>query len=621
MRGWATVMDYARQHMRKDGDSDAQVQRKAVWVVFMWVVSVVCLITVATYPTTGVLSVMHFGLALWAWVRREVSEAYLRVVTAVGSATLIYYDMLAGAISVRMWPLFVILVDVLLVIDAPRYLTKWVVGIVVVWLLIMEIEISTRTLGMFDVYDSDSYDDRRKVCDCEKPPCAQHKPVAMWVISLAPLYSVFLLDFFLTRGFADKVLAEKSKMAAAVQAAEDIARSLAGFDLEAASACLAHAEGDLPDDLCASLRQLLANLGSYRPYLPQSMVAGQPGTAGDSGEPSCGCRFEGSDQDLYVSTPLRESVHDSASSGSLSVNSSTIVPPLRLGTTGRLRRDVSLTNILNANRLAWKNVSVVQLSIHALDLAPDAIDVFTTTHTSFLSAVLAAATANCGIVDTFTGVSVQVSFNASRSVLFPAGKALAMVKALRAEEGLAACSGAAVLAPAIVGVLGTASMRRPALVGEAPELAQRLVWYARAADVEFVCNAGLYAETYLEHPLRVVMDRVLLDEEALGDAGRQVLVYEVLRTAGGDGRGKGPQEWMYELNAAGADQYSPFNAAGRRLLLGEAQAGEGDVWAQAAAALQAGRVWDFAPRVEGSELQTGSDALEAVSATSSDLSI
>eukprot|EP01063_Lacrimia_lanifica_P023631 TRINITY_DN3125_c0_g1_i13.p1 TRINITY_DN3125_c0_g1~~TRINITY_DN3125_c0_g1_i13.p1 ORF type:complete len:787 (+),score=252.61 TRINITY_DN3125_c0_g1_i13:53-2413(+) len=262
------AMEYIRQHMRRDGDTEKDVQKKAVWVVFMAVCCVVSFVPAPIYNSALPFGAAFSAIALWPWVQGEVTEPYLRVATAVFCVTVCYYDALGQAAGRgQWWPLFVLLIDILLVVEAPRYLTKCVVGVVLLWLILMQIEFATRALGILDLPDMASYEARREQCNCDKPPCSDNYGVGAVAISLTAAFLIFLVDFFLTRGFADQAHAEKSKMAAAVRAAEDMARSLAGFDLDAAAAYLEE-HPELPGELTQPFEALLANLRSYRPYLP-----------------------------------------------------------------------------------------------------------------------------------------------------------------------------------------------------------------------------------------------------------------------------------------------------------------------------------------------------------------
>eukprot|EP01063_Lacrimia_lanifica_P022011 TRINITY_DN2971_c0_g2_i1.p1 TRINITY_DN2971_c0_g2~~TRINITY_DN2971_c0_g2_i1.p1 ORF type:complete len:632 (+),score=171.45 TRINITY_DN2971_c0_g2_i1:239-1897(+) len=537
------------------------------------------------------------ALLLWVWITREMSAAYLRVATVALSLIVAYADLMGAAMwTPRAWPIYVVVLDILLVIDARRLLTTWLVAFVLVWNFVVEVEYSYRAMGLFDLADTRTYDARRAMCDCEKPPCAEHMGPQDYAARLCPVYIVFLADFFLTRGFADQVRAGKRRMTAAVEAAENIARSLAGFDLDTAAACLMQAQGELPEDLYLSLEQLLHNLGTYKPYLPQSMVMG-PGD-GDAA---------GSDEDNDDAMQCEASVLSSLASSRESDAES-----LSTSRKGSARRFSKVIVAVAAQPLKRRDIAVVGLTLHAPDVmaiepAPDAYEPFTQMHADFLAAVLDAASAHRGIVDTFTGAFVEATFNASRPTMAPAGNALRMLQSLRGAKH-AACSGAAVLAPAVVGVLGTDALRRPTLLGEAPALARGLVRYARAAGVDFVCDRRQYMETRLQQAMRVVMDHVWLGGTGEGEA-RQVVVYEMLQAGGEDGK-SGPQEWMYELASSDAEAWSAYNAAGLRKLLGEAPR-RGDEEALLATG-RAGpmRRWEFGARVT---METASEALDVAS--------
>eukprot|EP01063_Lacrimia_lanifica_P035066 TRINITY_DN6605_c0_g2_i1.p1 TRINITY_DN6605_c0_g2~~TRINITY_DN6605_c0_g2_i1.p1 ORF type:complete len:851 (+),score=185.76 TRINITY_DN6605_c0_g2_i1:64-2616(+) len=272
------VMGFIRSRMRRKGDTDTVVQHKAAWVGTLALFSGWSALYTAWMPGMVVTSAVCLSLFLWPWVQREVSEGYLCAAAAALSLLVMYHDAIVLSQWRRHWTQFVMVVDMLLVVQAPRYLTKCVVAVAMMWLLVVEIERATRMVGLLDLpsFVQDSYARRRDVCQCEEPPCA-HQRLDESFNALGGASLVFLVDFLLTRGFADQVLSEKTKMAAAVQAAGDISRSLAGFDLEAAGTRLALARADLPDDLHTHLQRLLDNLASYRSYLPQECFPAAPG--------------------------------------------------------------------------------------------------------------------------------------------------------------------------------------------------------------------------------------------------------------------------------------------------------------------------------------------------------
>ena len=76
------------------------------------------------------------------------------------------------------------------------------------------------------------------------------------------------MDFVCTRGFAITVLEEKNRILASIEAANHIAISLSRFDLESSEELLD--DSSIPTDLKVAFQQILNNLRTYKPYLPQS---------------------------------------------------------------------------------------------------------------------------------------------------------------------------------------------------------------------------------------------------------------------------------------------------------------------------------------------------------------
>eukprot|EP01063_Lacrimia_lanifica_P000326 TRINITY_DN10155_c0_g2_i1.p1 TRINITY_DN10155_c0_g2~~TRINITY_DN10155_c0_g2_i1.p1 ORF type:complete len:767 (+),score=177.99 TRINITY_DN10155_c0_g2_i1:43-2343(+) len=282
-------------HMRRDGDTATAVRQKIVMFALYAGTAALFVPYAALGVASGaygyaVVSAVCALTALWVWARREATEAFLRVATAVACLTCAYADLMGAPVHNRTWPAYVIVVDLMLVIEAPRYVTKAIVGFALGWLILVQAEYATRAVGLFDLGEVRAwkpYDERRGMCDCVHPPCRAGGASADPVLTLVPMYFVVILDFLLTRGFAEQVLKEKALMEASVDAAEYLAGRLADFDLDAAAAYLdAHAEA-LPTELAASFRALLDNLSSYEPYLPAALFpdADTPDSRPDSQGP------------------------------------------------------------------------------------------------------------------------------------------------------------------------------------------------------------------------------------------------------------------------------------------------------------------------------------------------
>ncbi|KAJ9446236.1 Adenylate cyclase [Diplonema papillatum] len=186
---------------------------------------------------------------------------YLSTVILLDLNCMVYYDA-------RAWPLVVLVLDMVLVCRMHDYVTFMHVGIMVIWILITFVEETSR-FGLLDVWGGDEmYVARRKDTDCEFPPCKVRVSAGITLVALS--LTVFFIDYFITRGFAKKVLSEKTRIAASIEAADSIARALAEFDLETAEEDLRSAEG-LPPALERALRVILTNLRAYRPFLPDAL--------------------------------------------------------------------------------------------------------------------------------------------------------------------------------------------------------------------------------------------------------------------------------------------------------------------------------------------------------------
>ncbi|KAJ9442959.1 Adenylate cyclase [Diplonema papillatum] len=224
------------------------------------------------------------SLAAIFWLRRMPYEMIV-FTTFAGCFAVAAADLGTAAAGLdRWWPVFVIVLDLLLVSRA-RGLAVIVVSFVVFWMVLVCAEESFR-FGLFDLPILPSTEDRvaeyERQYVCEDPPC----PLGWRALqSLVFKLGILVIDFVLTRWFSDQVLSEKARMETAAQAANDIASALAAFDLCRARESLnAASSGNLPAQLSDALEKLLANLMAYRPYLPDALfddgeVAGKATTS------------------------------------------------------------------------------------------------------------------------------------------------------------------------------------------------------------------------------------------------------------------------------------------------------------------------------------------------------
>ena len=170
----------------------------------------------------------------------------------------------AAAMQERAWPLFVVIIDVLLIVGTDCRTSKIAVSIILLWLMIVSSDHASRW-GLLDIPGTAPKSERLRHCDCGDPPCVVK---ATGISGLAMYILVFVVDFFFTVGFANQVRSEKQRIEESAQLAEKIASALVVFDLEDAEMYLTAAAGT---DLSESLGKLLFNLRQYRPYLPDAL--------------------------------------------------------------------------------------------------------------------------------------------------------------------------------------------------------------------------------------------------------------------------------------------------------------------------------------------------------------
>eukprot|EP00665_Eupelagonemidae_sp_cell47_P012427 gene12427-biopygen9021 len=79
-------------------------------------------------------------------------------------------------------------------------------------------------------------------CDCAAPPCAKSPSLALSDWGVMAL--VFIVDYVLTRGFANQMRNREAALETSIDAAEDVGVALAAYDTAAARALVDGDEGD-----------------------------------------------------------------------------------------------------------------------------------------------------------------------------------------------------------------------------------------------------------------------------------------------------------------------------------------------------------------------------------------
>eukprot|EP00754_Rhynchopus_humris_P030354 Rhum_TRINITY_DN15268_c3_g1::Rhum_TRINITY_DN15268_c3_g1_i1::g.147494::m.147494 len=536
----------------REGDSELQQQTKRILVLFLTVTSAASLVGFAgtidhESPIRHYMPLFIFMfLAELGYLRvtRDAGERFIYVFTVSLTVTIMVNDIVSAVeAGRRMWPFAILLVDILLVIRASPALTIGVVSSMCVFMTVMQLEAALR-IGLFDLVVFAPYEHRDGFEACAKPPCQGNSAFLTYMSGLLITMSVFLLDFYFTRGFALQVRREKEKIAAAVTAAEQVAESLALFDLDAAELVLSQSQQDMPPDLCESLRVVLSHLRAYKPFLPQSVFA------------------------LAASVPVPPET-DSESDSKVS---SRHPPSLSSG-------DRTPLPSFNKRRL-----SLLHLNASLPDVSAPC---FPAVHSQMLASVLKHAATCKGVVDHFCGDAVSLSYNASSQCARHPTMAVQTAAALClcAESGSSSAftsvvRGGVATGNARVGTMGVPELRRHCIVGMLDTVCQNIVQAAVILRHPLLCLRATAVDVTFCWQTRVLLDRVVFSDNLASLAKTQAddaadnafsgcagVVYEVLGAIGeaeGSTRKKsgGSVEWMYELEARGTSEWDAYNKAG-----------------------------------------------------------
>ena len=192
------------------------------------------------------------------------------VLCSVYGVTLLSVDLSARSEYTLRWPMMVLMVDFLLVMQVPTRYSTAVVVCTLVYLAVTAAEEVFR-FGLLDMPGLVSQADRREYVDslgdCAALPCKQKKALSTFALAA----SVFVVDFIATQSFARGLLKEQAQMQRTVATVQIIASLLAGYDVEQVAELLKVHGGDLPEGMTEALRNLEENLRKYRPYLPAAL--------------------------------------------------------------------------------------------------------------------------------------------------------------------------------------------------------------------------------------------------------------------------------------------------------------------------------------------------------------
>eukprot|EP01060_Flectonema_neradi_P016254 TRINITY_DN2283_c2_g1_i1.p1 TRINITY_DN2283_c2_g1~~TRINITY_DN2283_c2_g1_i1.p1 ORF type:complete len:576 (+),score=82.24 TRINITY_DN2283_c2_g1_i1:69-1796(+) len=470
----------------------------------------------------GSLPIMFQLLVL----KGDATDRLLTFLTACGGLSIISSDLSTiTSYSTRMWPNFVIIVDVLLVCEAPHRITISCLLVCCLYLSVMAAESSTR-FGILDLeWEGYTQEERLDRVTCDgKLPCAVSLSTAVLTLGLQLL--VFVTDFVCTRGFAMGLIVERNQIIASISTANEIATSLAKFDLVLAGSLLDEAE--IPDKLRVAFENLLRNLKSYQPYLQQS------------------CLVQGSSDGECDGLSLQSISRVSSELGASTSFTATIKKSFQ-----STKASLLVVNIRN--------------SLQVLD---HSLQGFESLITSLVSTVFATVTSSWGTPDLFLGDRMFANFGATRpqrnhvnacldccTVIANSSKRLLSPFQPLCNEPLSV-NMAVAMGEVAAGDLGFDSMLRFSIIGSLSHSVAIIERAGAQLGIPIAASESFHKQIADTRESRLILQPVVYD-------GKTLLIFSITPINTIESK-----EWMYELHEGGTGRWDDFNSAAAEVLNG-----------------------------------------------------
>ena len=479
--------------------------------------------------------VVFITIFAFVWVvglRLQVTDRFLQCFLGLYAIGIALSDIeVSILLEEPSWPLFVVIIDLLLVCEAPHNTTLIIVSGCIVLLCVKASEKIFR-YGLFDFeFGYYSQATRRQNFECEKLPC--RRSFLNGFSNLSVELGVFLMDFVCTRGFAITVLEEKNRILASIEAANHIAISLSRFDLESSEELLD--DSSIPTDLKVAFQQILNNLRTYKPYLPQSCFPFDDDTDDDGGPMS-----------------LAASSLSGQSSTSVSTNS---VRDLRPAVIVSLQKNFEPTTA----SLLVVNVRNSSSVLH------NSIKSFSFLISDLITSCSEIIDRNKGTLDFFLGDRVFANFGACR---LQRGHAVSCVSAASAmivkekillkphqehvTDNVLSLNIGVGSGKLTCGDLGSETVMRFSIIGKVAGLVCAVERAACLFDVSILSEEGLYKQVRHTHMTRVHLQAIVFNNNTH-------IVFEIIASSPNE-----PNEWIYELGDVG--KWDAFNLCAVALL-------------------------------------------------------
>ena len=473
--------------------------------------AVLCRVPLTTRVVVGTLYVITSGMLMW--------------------------DLSARAIFRENWPILVLIIDVLLVMQVPKVYSLGLVVFIVMWLILLGVEESFR-FGLFELpgfpplegdYGRLYYIDQKY--HCEMPPCPVPFPSSRLIIAI----SVFSIDFIITRGFARQVLKEQTSMERTINAVQEIASLLAGYDVEKVAELLEEHEHELPVGMTVALRALEKNLRSYKAYLPQT----------------CLLRGEGMEEGTEAESERFDIEQDCSELTASSSFTNASLPAANV-------RHVAL--VLTSVKATLLTVNIKD----TLRLVEEDSAHFSSFFTTLLLKTLKATESYRGMVDVFVGDRVHCSFNTSRQCANHATSALHTATMLLQDSMLSQVNIGVATGKVLRGDMGCTLMRRFSMVGTLVRDVHGMERAGRILGCDVLCNRMCFSDAECEHEMRLIPCKV----EVSATADTPEVVAELLPD--NEQGSLATEEWMYHIGKN--SEWENYNTTVRKYLKGDVSA-------------------------------------------------
>ena len=216
------------------------------------------------------LGINAIAMLKWTITKKQTTREVGLIVLA-WTCTVLCADLKnVSEMGPRVWPMGILILDVVLLCALPRYVLTLVLSLLGLYLSVETFE-SVFRLGLYDIPDAtkmkyiktciDATDVQLKASPCKLPAASSFSVLVMKL-------GVLLVDVYCTRGFAMGMRQEKKALNDSVSLAEAVVAALVRFDLDEAKERIDNAENT---PLTEVLGCLLYNLHQYRPYLPDTL--------------------------------------------------------------------------------------------------------------------------------------------------------------------------------------------------------------------------------------------------------------------------------------------------------------------------------------------------------------